>query len=152
MDSHARRSLWEDGLDYEHGTGHGVGAFLNVHEGPHGISKQARPYTGGIVPGMIVSNEPGYYEDGGFGIRIENLVVARESNTRHTFRGQKFVEFETITYVPIQRKLIAKELLTSKEIDWLNSYHKLCYRVVHPLIAPSNIKALEWLERETMEL
>lgn len=103
LDAFARRALWEAGLDYRHGTGHGVGAALNVHEGPQGISPRFGNMTG-LQASMVVSNEPGYYEDGAFGIRIENLQIVAEASTAHRFGGTTFLGFERLTLVPIQAK------------------------------------------------
>ena len=104
------------GLDYAHGTGHGVGYFLNVHEGPHGISNKNKV---NFQEGMIVSNEPGYYEKNKFGIRIENLVYVKKQKNR------KF--FENLTMAPIDKDLIDKKILNRKERNWLNKYHKKVY-------------------------
>lgn len=115
----ARYHLWQAGLDYDHGTGHGVGSYLSVHEGPQRISK-----VGGDValrPGMILSNEPGYYKTGAYGIRIENLVLVVPSEAKNDSRT--FLHFETLTLAPIDRHLIARELLTPDEIAWVNTYH-----------------------------
>jgi len=120
LDSFARRPLWDVGLDYEHGTGHGVGAYLSVHEGPQNISK--RPIQQPLKPGMIVSNEPGYYKAGEYGIRIENLVVVQEAAIRGSER--KMMEFETITLAPIDLELVEPMLLTDEETNWLNAYHE----------------------------
>ena len=113
IDSEARKYLRQIGLDYEHGTGHGVGYFLNVHEGPHAISKNNKI---NFKEGMIVSNEPGYYEKNKFGIRIENLIyVKKEKNKKY---------FENLTMAPIDKDLIEQDLLNKNEKRWLNSYHK----------------------------
>lgn len=118
LDALARFPLWSAGMDYDHGTGHGVGSYLSVHEGPQGISRRA---TTAFEPGMIVSNEPGYYRAGSFGIRIENLIVARDApqgpDNRH------MLNFETLTYVPLDRRLIAVDLLSRGEQDWIDKYH-----------------------------
>ncbi|KAM4702754.1 xaa-Pro aminopeptidase 1 [Rhinophrynus dorsalis] len=114
LDSFARSALWESGLDYLHGTGHGVGSFLNVHEGPCGISYKTFADEP-LEAGMILSDEPGYYEDGSFGIRIENLVLVVPAKTKYNFRDRGSLTFEPITLVPIQTKMINIELLTQKE-------------------------------------
>src|SRR6202012_4208536 len=120
LDSFARRPLWEAGLDYDHGTGHGVGSYLSVHEGPQNISK--RPVSQKLLPGMICSNEPGYYKEGAFGIRIENLVVVNE--TSPAAEGEKpMLGFETITRAPIDLALVEPSLLSKEERAWLNAYH-----------------------------
>ncbi|HVW91172.1 MAG TPA: aminopeptidase P family protein, partial [Devosia sp.] len=116
LDVLARQHLWQAGLTYSHGTGHGVGAFLAVHEGPIGISPR---YPTPLEPGMILSDEPGYYKDGEYGIRIENLVTVVES----ALGGGKYLEFETLTLAPIDTRPIDPTLLTPAERDWLNAYH-----------------------------
>jgi Xaa-Pro aminopeptidase len=119
LDALARYSLWQAGLDYDHGTGHGVGSFLSVHEGPQRISKA--PNRVALEPGMIVSNEPGYYKTGAYGIRIENLVTVIEDPRPSDERPM--LAFETLTLAPIDRNLIDKKLLTAEEIAWLDAYH-----------------------------
>ena len=119
LDPFARRALWAHGLDYDHGTGHGIGSYLSVHEGPQSISRAGAAV---IEPGMIISNEPGYYKEGAYGIRIENLVLVTEPERPKG--GEKDVMgFETLTLVPIDRRLIAKELLTPDEARWIDAYH-----------------------------
>ncbi len=120
IDAIARVPLWREGMDYGHGTGHGVGAFLAVHEGPQGISRRSRT---GLRPGMIVSNEPGYYKEGHFGIRIENLLAVRKSETAEGSTGRKMLEFHTLTLAPIDRAMIYPDLLDRRETDWLDAYH-----------------------------
>jgi Xaa-Pro aminopeptidase len=119
IDSFARKPLWDAGLDYDHGTGHGVGSFLSVHEGPARISKLA---TAALEPGMVLSNEPGYYKTGAYGIRIENLLVVTPP-AKPAGGEREMLAFETLTLVPIDRRLIDKALLTSAEIAWLDGYH-----------------------------
>jgi len=148
LDILARTSLWESGLDYLHGTGHGVGAFLNVHEGPIKISHR-RSNDPPIEAGNILSDEPGYYEDGKFGIRIESLILAKPVELKHNFRGKGFLQFEPITLVPIQTKMLVPELLTSKEISWLNDYHATCVeRVGDYLSKKGKTHVLHWLVSE----
>ena len=125
LDAFARQYLWKHGANYFHGTGHGVGFFLNVHEGPHGISfvwsdRSNRP----LVPGMVTSNEPGLYLDGAYGIRIENLILTRV--VRETSFG-KFLGHETLTLFPIDHKLIDYPLLNKEELQWINEYHQMVY-------------------------
>jgi Xaa-Pro aminopeptidase len=141
LDSFARRPLWQVGLDYDHGTGHGVGAYLSVHEGPQNISKRPIPQV--LKPGMVISNEPGYYKAGEYGIRIENLVVVQ----RCTDPGDRnMMEFETITLAPIDLDLIEPQLLTEAEINWLNAYHKRVRETLTPLVdAPTRA----WLDHAT---
>lgn len=121
LDSIARLPLWMHGKDYAHGTGHGVGSFMNVHEGPQNIRKDMNPQE--LLVGMVCSNEPGFYVEGKYGIRHENLVAVKESEK--TESGQ-FYEFETLTICPFFKDTIVKELLSQEEIDWLNNYHRTC--------------------------
>ncbi len=124
LDSFARRPLWAAGLDYAHGTGHGVGSFLSVHEGPQRISPVGSSQSGGDEPllaGMILSNEPGYYKTGEYGIRIENLVLVVEKQVEGA--EKEMLGFETLTFAPIDRRLVVKEMLSPAELAWLNSYH-----------------------------
>ncbi|KAI6131463.1 peptidase M24, structural domain-containing protein [Pisolithus croceorrhizus] len=147
VDSFARRPLWEDGLDYRHGTGHGVGHFLNVHEGPQGIGTRIAYNSTALKPGMTVSNEPGYYADGKWGIRIENVVVVREVSTPYNFGGVKYLGFEHVTVCPIQTTLVDLSLLTTNERAWLNNYHREVFLKVAPYLEGSDEVALEWLRR-----
>ena len=123
IDAVARLALWQAGLDYGHGTGHGVGSYLGVHEGPQSISRRSHEP---LLPNMILSNEPGYYKEGAFGIRIENLLVVKDA---HDVEGgdKPMMAFETLTYVPIDRRLIDVDLLSLSERDWLNAYHAQVY-------------------------
>jgi Xaa-Pro aminopeptidase len=130
LDTLARHALWQAGLDYDHGTGHGVGVFLSVHEGPQGISKRS---TAILEPGMIVSNEPGYYKTGEYGIRIENLVLVTEAAVPPG--GDRPMHgFETLTFAPIDRRLIDTQLLTRAELQWLDQYHARVASVLGPLV------------------
>lgn len=139
LDAFARRPLWEAGLDYDHGTGHGVGSYLSVHEGPQGLSKRA---TAVLEPGMILSNEPGYYRAGAYGIRIENLLLVEEPAD---VGGERpMMAFETLTLAPIDRRLIEPALLSPDELEWLNAYHKRVAREIGPRLSPAD---REWLER-----
>ncbi len=143
LDSFARRPLWEAGLDYDHGTGHGVGSFLSVHEGPQNISKRqvAQP----LKPGMIVSNEPGYYKAGEYGIRIENLIVVTELPAMPG--GERaMMGFETITLAPIDLNLVDVGLLDQHEARWLNAYHARVREVLTPLV---DRETAAWLEHAT---
>lgn len=154
LDAFARMSLWQVGLDYPHGTGHGVGAALNVHEGPMSISTRYHN-TVGLAEGMIVSNEPGYYEPGGFGIRIENLLVARRREVRGVggkpFNDKKFLGFEQLTHVPIQKALIERALLTTSEVEWLDAYHARVWERISPLLPPES-EGHAWLHKATRPL
>jgi Xaa-Pro aminopeptidase len=146
LDILARQFLWQEGLDYDHGTGHGVGSFLSVHEGPQRIAK-VNSYAE-LHAGMIVSNEPGYYKDGSYGIRCENLVVIRESEATNS-DGPKMLEFEALTMAPFDSRLVDESLLTDDELDWLNDYHT----EVRSKIAPHlNDEDLGWLNNATRTL
>ncbi|WP_286845763.1 MULTISPECIES: aminopeptidase P family protein [unclassified Proteiniphilum] len=123
LDILARKTLWNNGLTYWHGTGHGIGHFLNVHEGPQNIRLEENPTP--LQPGMVTSNEPGVYRANQYGIRIENMIVTREYNKTEEFGT--FYNFETITLCPIDTRPIAVELLTAEEIKWINNYHKMVY-------------------------
>lgn len=142
LDVIARKSLWDVGKDYGHGTGHGVGAALNVHEGPFGIS--ARWSNQEVLKAtMIVSNEPGYYEDGNFGVRIENLLEIIP--VKQTQQGsKKFLRFEKLTMIPIQKNLIDLSLMTADELDWLDAYHQQVLDKVGPLLLEDS-PAKKWL-------
>jgi Xaa-Pro aminopeptidase len=130
LDPFARRPLWGAGLDFDHGTGHGVGSYLSVHEGPARISKLG---TTALKRGMILSNEPGYYKTGEYGIRIENLVLVTEAPSAPG--GEKPLNaFETLTMVPIDKRLIDARLLTSNEISWLEIYHAKVAAALFPLV------------------
>jgi Xaa-Pro aminopeptidase len=140
LDGFARAPLWAAGLDYDHGTGHGVGSYLGVHEGPQRISKV--PNNVPLEPGMIVSNEPGYYKTGGYGIRIENLQVVTEP--AEIDGGERpMLGFETLTLAPIDRRLVDKSLLTAEELAQLNAYHARVLAVISPLV-PADVAA--WLK------
>lgn len=145
LDVLARAALWRAGRDYDHGTGHGVGSYLSVHEGPQRISK--RGGDAALMPGMIISNEPGYYKAGAYGIRIENLLVVRPVEVPGGERPM--LEFETITLAPIDRRLIDLALLDTGEIEWLDAYHA---RVRDALMSELSGEDLVWLEQATAPL
>ncbi|KAJ9577057.1 hypothetical protein L9F63_006337 [Diploptera punctata] len=150
LDTLARKFLWDVGLDYMHGTGHGIGMYLNVHEGPMGISWRVYPNDPGLQEGMFLSNEPGYYEDGKFGIRIEDIVRIVKADTPHNFKERNFLTFETVSLVPIQTKMLVPEMLTEREIKHLNEYHTRCREIVGPLLKQmGHHETYEWLCRET---
>jgi Xaa-Pro aminopeptidase len=142
LDALARRALWEHGLDYDHGTGHGVGSYLSVHEGPQRMARNQNGVP--LEAGMIVSNEPGYYKTGAYGIRIENLVVVTplqiEGGERPMFG------FETLTLVPIDRRLVRREMLTDDEAAWLNDYHARVRKEISPRV---DEQTRAWLEAAT---
>jgi len=129
LDAIARLPLWMEGKDYNHGTGHGVGSFMNVHEGPQNVRKDLNPQE--LLVGMVCSNEPGYYLEGEYGIRHENLIAVKESE--ETIHGT-FYEFETLTFCPFFKDTIVKEILSEVEIEWLNSYHKTCEEKIAPFL------------------
>src|SRR3984893_876640 len=141
LDAFARRALWQKGLDYDHGTGHGVGSYLGVHEGPQRISKA--PNSQALLPGMIISNEPGYYKTGAYGIRIENLVVVQPAEGE---TEREILEFETLTLAPIDRNLIEPSLLDDEEIAWLDGYHVRVREALTPLVDPETRR---WLAAAT---
>uniref|UniRef100_A0AAR2J0U6 X-prolyl aminopeptidase (aminopeptidase P) 1, soluble n=1 Tax=Pygocentrus nattereri TaxID=42514 RepID=A0AAR2J0U6_PYGNA len=152
LDSFARAALWDSGLDYLHGTGHGVGCFLNVHEGPCGISYKTFADEP-LEAGMILSDEPGYYEDGSFGIRLENVVLVVPTKPKYNYRNRGSLTFEPLTLVPIQQKMINAELLTQKERDWLNHYHRKCRETIGAELERQGRKeALDWLIQETQPI
>ncbi|KAI8824803.1 peptidase M24, structural domain-containing protein [Fimicolochytrium jonesii] len=151
LDVIARQPLWMAGLDFRHGTGHGVGAFLNVHEGPHGIGTRIGYNDVPLEAGMTITNEPGYYEDGNFGIRIENILLIRAASTPHNFGDRGYLGFEHVTLVPMQAALIATDLLVPAERDWLNKYHKKCWEKVSPLLEEGS-EGWRWLKENTKEI
>ncbi len=146
VDAIARAPLWEQGLDYGHGTGHGVGYFLNVHEGPQSISKSLPEPHMAMEPGMVTSIEPGLYRPGQWGIRIENLVLNVPANTPEGGAFGEFLEFETLTLCPIDTRCIDRSLLRADEIDWLNRYHVTVGERLAPLVSGD---ALAWLTERT---
>ena len=150
IDAICRAPLWQAQMDYGHGTGHGVGYFLNVHEGPQGISyNAANTKERAMKANMITSNEPGLYREGKWGIRIENLVVNRVVASPTETEFGEFLHFETVTYCPIDTRLIDKSLLNQVEIDWLNKYHSQVFDELN-----SRVKgvALEWLTERTQAI
>ena len=149
IDAVARMSLWQAGLDYNHGTGHGVGTFLNVHEGPQGIGFRKRENEAGFRIGMTTSNEPGYYEAGAFGIRIENVCITVDANTPNNFGDKRYCTFETVTMTPISAKLINRSMLTPTEIQWLNEYHANVRQKLLPGIRQYYPETEAWLIAET---
>jgi len=150
LDSFARRPLWEAGLDYAHGTGHGVGSFLSVHEGPQRISPAGSAQAGGDEPlraGMILSNEPGYYKTGEYGIRIENLVLVVDKPIEGA--EKETLGFETLTFAPIERRLVDVSMLSDAELGWLNNYHA---DVLEKIGARLEGEDKTWLERQCAPL
>ncbi len=150
LDSFARQYLWAAGLDYAHGTGHGVGSFLSVHEGPQRIAKAAGGQAGSeqeLLAGMILSNEPGYYKAGEYGIRIENLVLVEERNIAGA--EGRFLGFETLTFAPIDRNLVDLALLLPHELVWWNAYHAQVQAIIAPQLEAA---ALDWLMEQCAPL
>eukprot|EP00238_Polyblepharides_amylifera_P007280 CAMPEP_0196584342 /NCGR_PEP_ID=MMETSP1081-20130531/46711_1 /TAXON_ID=36882 /ORGANISM="Pyramimonas amylifera, Strain CCMP720" /LENGTH=612 /DNA_ID=CAMNT_0041905515 /DNA_START=110 /DNA_END=1945 /DNA_ORIENTATION=+ len=143
LDILARAPMWRGGLDYRHGTGHGVGAFLNVHEGPQGMSMYRRSDEVGFKSGMTISNEPGYYEDGSFGIRHENVLFVKNAETENQFGDLNYLCFENMTFCPFQVSMLDISLLAKSEIDWLNAYHEQCMDKIGPLLV-DNDQAYNW--------
>ncbi len=146
LDALARTHLWEAGLDYRHGTGHGIGCYLNVHEGPQSIS----PKDTGVAlqEGMFVTNEPGFYQEGAFGIRIENVMVVEKAQELPGDYGP-FLRFRTVTMVPLDKRLIDRSMLGEQERAWLNHYHEEVRRTLSPELEPEEAA---WLERATRPL
>ncbi|MDX8351323.1 aminopeptidase P family protein [Cognatiyoonia sp. IB215182] len=133
LDALARAPLWMAGMDYDHGTGHGVGSYLCVHEGPQSLARRSEV---ALEPGMILSNEPGYYREGAFGIRIENLIVVVKAPALPGGDDREMHAFETLTYVPFDRRLIDTELLTTAERDWIDQYHATTQELLAPRLDP----------------
>ncbi|MDG1739017.1 MAG: aminopeptidase P family protein [Paracoccaceae bacterium] len=146
LDALARFPLWTAGKDYDHGTGHGVGAFLSVHEGPQRISRASEVY---LQEGMILSNEPGYYKVGSFGIRIENLIVVQTAPRIEGDDGRDMLSFFNLTWVPIDKRLIDVSLLSPAEVDWINDYHAQTHDKISPRLSEH---AKAWLNDATSPL
>ena len=146
LDPLARAALWMAGQDYDHGTGHGVGAFLSVHEGPQRLSRISEVP---LEPGMILSNEPGYYREGAFGIRLENLIVVQEAPPLPGGDDRRQLSFETLTFVPLDRRLVRTDLLSPGERDWLNAYHAETFAKLSGRVSA---KARDWLAQATQPL
>ena len=140
LDAFARRALWQAGLDYDHGTGHGVGSYLSVHEGPASLSRAGRMVP--LAPGMILSDEPGYYQPGAYGVRLENLLMVRTAD--RPAAKKPFLEFETLTLAPFDRRLIDPALLTAEERGWLDEYHARVLAEVGPAL---DGLARDWLTK-----
>jgi Xaa-Pro aminopeptidase len=146
LDALARAPLWRMGRDYDHGTGHGVGSYLSVHEGPQRISPTSQL---ALMEGMILSNEPGYYKAGHYGIRIENLIVVQQAADILGGDSRDMLDFETLTFVPIDRDLINADELAPWERDWLDGYHAQVWDVISPRVSAS---ARDWLRQATAAL
>jgi len=142
-----RKQIWDRNSDFDHGTGHGVGCYLSVHEEAASISKRgATPFK----PGMLISNEPGFYKEGAYGIRIENLVLVREDGVRDNTDGKvKMLVFDTVTLAPIDRRLISVDMLTVAEKNWLNAYHERVFKTLSPYLEPD---VVAWLQQAIQPL
>ena len=145
IDSFARAALWQEGLDFDHGTGHGVGSYLSVHEGPVSLSRAARMVP--LAPGMILSNEPGFYAPGAFGIRIENLLLVREMDLPQATKP--FLGFETLSFAPFDRRLIDTAQLSPAQRQWVDRYHATVFDKVAPFLEPD---LRDWLARACAKL
>ena len=153
LDTIARQALWRAGLDYKHGTGHGVGSYLNVHEGPHMISFKSQALATPLEAGFITSNEPGYYEENEFGIRIENLciVVKRDVKGPPTGAEKDYYGMEHLTFAPMQARMIDTNLLSETERKWVDDYHAECYEKLSGFLQ-DDPKTLAWLRENTRPL
>ncbi|KAK1979491.1 metallopeptidase family M24 [Colletotrichum cereale] len=151
IDCLARQHLWKEGLDYRHGTGHGVGSYLNVHEGPIGIGTRVQFAEVALAPGNVLSIEPGFYEDGSYGIRIENVAMVTEVKTKHSFGDKPYLGFEHVTMVPYCQNLIEPSLLTAEEKAWLNAHNADILQKTKEFFQNDPL-TLTWLARETQPL
>ncbi|KAF9020661.1 Creatinase/aminopeptidase [Hymenopellis radicata] len=144
LDVLARNALWKEGMNYGHGSGHGFGSFLTVHEGAYSFSHDLP-----LKPNYTLTNEPGYYVAGKWGIRIESALVVRRVRTKHEFNGPIWLSFERLTSVPIQLKMVNRDMLTSTEKQWLINHNKECFRKLKPFLQNTDKRAFDWLKRET---
>ncbi|KAI0035561.1 peptidase M24, structural domain-containing protein [Vararia minispora EC-137] len=142
LDVLARRALWMDGLNYLHGTGHGVGSYLSVHEGVHSFANEVP-----LVPGHVITNEPGFYKAGDFGVRIESALVVRRVKTKHEYNGPVWLGFERLACVPIQTKMVVESLLSREEKEWLRDHNRECVERLEPLLRDDK-RAIKWLRRQ----
>ncbi|KAJ7162266.1 Creatinase aminopeptidase [Mycena filopes] len=142
LDVLARKALWRDGLNYGHGTGHGFGSFLTVHEGAHGFSSSVP-----LLPGNVITNEPGFYSEGRWGMRIESALAVRRIRTRGEFNGPVWLAFERLTCVPIQTRMVKESMLTKEEKQWLKDHNQRCFQLLSPLLKDDK-RAMKWLKRE----
>ncbi|KAA1472816.1 Creatinase/aminopeptidase [Dentipellis sp. KUC8613] len=142
LDVLARKALWQDGLNYGHGTGHGVGSYLSVHEGPHSFSNDVP-----LTPGNVITNEPGFYLDGEWGMRIESMLVVRSVKTKGQYNGDIWLGFQRLTSVPIQTKMVQENMLTRDEREWIIEHNRQCLADLEPYLRDDK-RALRWLKRE----
>ncbi|KAF9557488.1 Creatinase/aminopeptidase [Agrocybe pediades] len=142
LDVLARKALWKEGMNYMHGTGHGFGAFLSVHEGPHSFASNVP-----LAPGHVITNEPGFYLEGRWGMRIESALVVKRVKTRGDFNGDIWLGFDRFTCVPIQTKMVKENMLTKDEKQWLKDHNQRCYEKLAPFLKDDK-RALKWLKRE----
>ncbi|XP_061176381.1 xaa-Pro aminopeptidase ApepP-like [Saccostrea echinata] len=155
LDILARRPLWDVGLHYKHGSGHGIGMYLGVHEYPPSIGMTGRSISSHDAPikeGQFFSDEPGYYEDGSFGVRIESILMVKKVELKYKFSDSEFLEFETITLVPFEPNLIEYDMLSRDQIDWINSFHEKVQKTIGPILMNSDREAYDWLERRTKSI
>ncbi|XP_070568027.1 xaa-Pro aminopeptidase 1-like isoform X2 [Ptychodera flava] len=149
IDVHARQPLWDYGWDYRHGTGHGIGAMLNVHEGPNRIYIGCRKGQAPLEYGMFSSDEPGYYEDNEYGVRLETVFMVIDADTPHNFGDLKYFTFEEVAFVPFEPKLIKYEMMSLDQLNWLNDYHQKVREKVGPRLSQKNQDAYDWMIRQT---
>ncbi|KIP06111.1 hypothetical protein PHLGIDRAFT_73161 [Phlebiopsis gigantea 11061_1 CR5-6] len=142
LDVLARKALWKDGMNYMHGTGHGFGSFLNVHEGPQGFSSETP-----LVPGHVITNEPGFYKADSWGMRIESALFVKRVHTKHEFNGNVWLGFERLTCVPIQTKMMVADMMTKEEKQWVKDHNRRCLDLLEPYLREDK-RALNWLKRE----
>jgi len=142
LDVLARKALWKEGYNYLHGTGHGLGSFLNVHEGPHGFSSSVP-----LAPGNVITNEPGFYNKSKWGVRIESALLVKRISTKGHFNGDVWLGFERLTCVPIQTKMVKENMLSKEEKQWLKEHNQRCRDKLEPYLKDDK-RALKWLRRE----
>ncbi|GEM10484.1 xaa-pro aminopeptidase [Rhodotorula toruloides] len=147
IDALARAPLWSEGMNYGHGTGHGLGEYLSVHESQVGIAHSAAYFATPFQPGHTMSNEPGYYEERSYGIRLESVLIVKEVKTRRDFGDRRWLGFERVTMVPIQTKMVDYSLLTPHEKRWLRDHNRLCAEKLFPLVKHDK-RAVRWLKRQ----
>ncbi|OCH88157.1 Creatinase/aminopeptidase, partial [Obba rivulosa] len=142
LDVLARKALWKDGLNYGHGTGHGFGSYLNVHEGPQSFSSDVA-----LVPGHVITNEPGFYKDGKWGIRLESALIVKRVKTKGEYNGHVWLGFERLTCVPIQTKMVREATLSKEERQWIKTHNMICFEKLEPLVRHDK-RALAWLRKQ----